>query len=481
MDIRKLNIVQLHQAIKQKQITIQEITEQVINLAQADNDSNFLLTLPAQAMIEQAIELDQNPVPNNFLYGIPYMVKDNYATKGIRTTASTKLLDNFIPTYSATIVDLLAEAKTIMAGKVALDELGLGGTGLYSAYGVIPNPWDARRLCGGSSSGSVYAVAKGYVPFATGTDTGDSIRKPASFTGVIGYKPTYGAMSRYGIFPYAPSLDHAGFFTRNVDDMAIVADVTIQVDHKDFTTQEIIDKDFYQAINDLNPATKFGYLKQVHHDLSPNLKADYEKFYEKLRAHGYTVEAIDFRQDLLEALAPIYMMISFSEAVSTISNLDGINFGAREPGSDFNEIMIKTRTEYLGEVVKRRFMVGSFNLKKENQEVFLNKAKKVRRLIVEALTKVYQQIDILVLPPATGIAPLMNAATEFEDESKQYLEDVLTLGNFSGMPSITIPFVEYEGMPIGINFNAAPHQDKKVLQAAKVAENIIRIKDKVVD
>ncbi|ATZ18995.1 aspartyl/glutamyl-tRNA amidotransferase subunit A [Williamsoniiplasma somnilux] len=481
MNIRNMSIVELHEALKNKKITVTEIAQQVIEFSKKDLDSNFMITLPEKEIMKQAEELNKNFDDNNFLYGIPYMAKDNFATKGIRTTASTKILDNFVPTYDATLIEKLNKNKTLMSGKVALDELGLGGTGLHSAYGELVNPRDSKRLLGGSSSGSVYAVTKGYVPFATGTDTGDSIRKPASFNGIVGFKPTYGALSRYGIFPYAPSLDHAGFFTRNVDDMAIVFEKTVGFDPKDFTSIKINDEIFYAKINDLSATTTFAYIKEVQENLPEPLKTHYESFYNKLSAQGYQVSEINFRRDLLDVLAPVYMMISFPEAVSTISNLDGINFGLREPGDDFTEIMTKTRSKYLGDVVKRRFVIGSLNLKKENQELYMNKAKKVRRLIVEEISKIYKNFDVLIIPSAIGIAPLIEVATEFEDDSKQFLEDILTLANFSGMPSITIPFVEEQSMPIGINLNTAPGQDLKVLQAAKVCENIIGIKNKVVN
>jgi aspartyl-tRNA(Asn)/glutamyl-tRNA(Gln) amidotransferase subunit A len=372
-----------------------------------------------------------------------------------------------------------------MIGKTALDELGMGGTGLNSAYGKILNPRNSKRLIGGSSSGSVYAVAKGYVPFATGTDTGDSIRKPASYNGVVGFKPTYGAISRYGLLPYAPSLDTAGFFTRNVDDMAIIADSTFAYDKKDFTSIEINEKSFAENIDNLPSRTKFGYIKEIHEALNDSMKKEYAEFYKKLETQGYSVEAVNFRPDLLDALAPVYMMISFSEAVSTNANLDGINFGTREEGHDYTEIMTNTRAKNFREVVKRRFIIGALNLRRQNQVEYLLKAKQVRRLIAEEITQIFTNVDVLILPPAPGPAPLIESAQEFEqhdgEETKEFLEDILIVANFAGLPSITIPFIEQEGMPIGINFTAPAKKDLRVLQAAKVCENILGRKNEVVE
>ena len=231
--------------------------------------------------------------------------------------------------------------------------------------------------------------------------------------------------------------------------------------------------------------TKFGYFKIVQSNLTEPLKSHYQNFYENLKKKGYEVKELDFLQELLEAIPPAYMMISFTEAVSSHANLNGINFGKRVDGEDYVQLMTKTRTKYLGPVVKRRFLVGSLNLKKENQERFMLKARKVRRLIVEELEKIYQEVEILIIPPALGVAPLIEKAEEFDDadqdEKTEFLNDILVLANFNGMPSITIPFVFENNLPIGINFNAAPKKDLLVLQAAKLAETILGLKNKVVN
>lgn len=483
MNYGKLTIKELHELLVTKKVTSQELAKDFIANAQADEASNFLTTLPKAEILSQAKIIDENFNEKSLLAGIPYLAKDNFATKGIRTTAGSKILDNFIPPYSSTLVEILHDHQALMAGKASLDELGMGGTGLLSAFGKIYNPYDKHRLVGGSSSGSVYAVAKGYVPYATGTDTGDSIRKPASYTGLVGFKPTYGSLSRYGIIPYSPSLDHPGFFTRNVEDMAIIADATFKYDPKDFTSQTIEQKDFLKTLHDFPKTTKFGYLKVIQENLEPNLQKAYSDFYEQLKTAGYEVQILDFPKELLDALPSIYMMISFTEAVSTHSDLTGINFGERVEAKDYETIMRETRTKYFGPVVKRRFLIGSLNLKKDNQELFMKKAKKVRRLIVDELAKIYEHVDILILPPAPGVAPLIEQAVEYEtdhDEAKAFVNDVLVLGNLNGMPSITLPFVFENGLPIGINLNAAPKNDRLLLQAAQKVETILGHKNRVV-
>ncbi|WP_031542622.1 amidase family protein [Mesoplasma photuris] len=475
MNYKDLTILELHEAIVSGKIKISEITKDALKEIESEKSSNAFLAMNESA-ISDSIKLENNLKDNldNFLYGIPYLAKDNFSTKGIVTTSSSKILENYIPPYNSTIVDDLEQKGSIMLGKTALDELGMGGTGLHSAFGIITNPKDPKRLVGGSSSGSVYAVSKGIVPFATGSDTGDSIRKPASYNGVVGFKPSYGALSRYGLLAYAPSLDTAGFFTKTVDDMAIVSDATIRNDKKDFTSIDIENKNFFENIDKLDKKTTFAYLDKVHDALPIELKEKYESFYKKIESLGYKVSKVDFRKDLLEAIDSVYMMISFSEGVSTNANLAGIHFGSRVDGEDFVEIMTKTRSEKFGNIVKRRFLIGSFNLRKENQIKYLLQAKKVRRLIIEEVMKVLNKFDILILPPATGPAPLIEKAQEFEDKLKEaeFLSDILIIANFAGLPSITIPFIEMEGMPVGINLNSKPKADLKVLQAAKLLESL---------
>ncbi|ARU92232.1 aspartyl/glutamyl-tRNA amidotransferase subunit A [Spiroplasma clarkii] len=309
---------------------------------------------PDYSKLEQYFDKD------NILSGIPYLAKDNFWTMDLRTTAGSKILSNFQPTEDSTVIKKLRDKSTVLLGKTTLDELGMGGTGLFGFNGKVANPFDTTRIAGGSSSGSAYAVAKGYVPFATGSDTGDSIRKPASFVGVVGFKPTYGSLSRYGVIPYAPSLDHLGYFTRNVEDMALVCDATYGFDKKDFTSIAN-PADFASHLNDLHKNAKFGYIKDVQKYIDGKLAKAYEKLYQKIKADGHEVIEIDFSKKLLDALPAVYMMISFSEAVSTHSNLDGINFGERVEGKDYIETIKKSRASGFGMNVKKDLLLVVIN------------------------------------------------------------------------------------------------------------------------
>ncbi|QEH61362.1 aspartyl/glutamyl-tRNA amidotransferase subunit A [Spiroplasma chinense] len=473
MEFTNLSIVELHNKLKNKELTIKELAKSVYKNLQENLDSNFLVTLIDEEQIEN---LDQEFDETNLLSGIPYVTKDNISTKGIKTTAGTKILSNYFPATDATITEKLKESKTVLLGKSTLDELGMGGTGLFGFNGEVRNPFDNERIVGGSSSGSAYAVAKGLVPFATGTDTGDSIRKPASFNGIVGFKPTYGSISRFGVIPYAPSLDHVGFFTRNVEDMAIVCDATFGYDKKDFTSIEN-KHEFYKNLNE-NKKFKFGFLEVVEKHMTGKIHDDYVKIAEKIKQDGNEVINLEFRKDLLDALPAVYMMISFAEAVSTHANLDGINFGNRVEGVDYIDTMRKSRAKNFGATVKKRMVIGSYQLKQENQERLLAKSKKVRRLIIEELNKMFEQVDVLIMPASLKIAPLVKEiyGVEIEDRDDNeaiFLEDLLVLANMNGMPSITLPFVKHNNLPIGINLNAKPKEDLKLLQASKYLEDLI--------
>ncbi|PPE04958.1 aspartyl/glutamyl-tRNA amidotransferase subunit A [Entomoplasma ellychniae] len=479
MKYNTLSIEQLHELLKNGKTTPSEIAKQLLFLCEQEKHSNAINFLNKEVLKEaELLELKQ--ADNSLLFGIPYAAKDNISTKGIPTCASSNILKGYIPSFDATIISKLKDNQTLMLCKTALDELGMGGVGLYSSNGEIYNPYDSKRIVGGSSSGSAYLVAKGIVPFAIGTDTGDSIRKPASLNNIVGFKPSYGAISRYGLLPYSPSLDTIGFFTRNVNDIAILCDATFGYDKRDATSIVINESDFYKNINSIKKTKKYCYIKYVIEALPNELKEKYYSFFNQLKKQGYEVMEVDFPKELLLAVSPVYMMISYSESASTNANLDGIKFGARVDGDDYEAVIKNTRNAGFGEEVKKRFLIGSLNLNKDKQLLYLNQAKKVRRLIVEQMSKIFQQADILIVPPFYDIAPLVSDIKKPLTEEQEIITDILILANMNGSPSITIPFTKKAGMGIGINFITKPKSDLLCLQAAKVAENIIGIKNQIV-
>ena len=418
------------------------------------------------------------------LRGIPYALKDNISTKGILTTASSNILKDYIPLYDATVYKKLKESGAVLMGKTVLDELAMGGTGTTGHTGIVRNPWDSKRMVGGSSAGSAAAVALGIVPFAIGSDTGDSIRKPAAYGGVVGYKPTYGRVSRYGLFAFASSMDHVGLFTRSVKDCAYVMDVIKGHDDKDMTSLPDEDICYVNNINNDVRGKKLFYIKEAieidSDDLELKLIIDnFKSTVEKCKELGMEVYEVSFRKDLLEAIYPAYMCISCAEATSNNSNLTGIPFGSRVEGKNVNEIMMKTRTEGFSELIKRRFIMGSYILQKENQEKLFLNASRVRRLIVDKMNELFKEYDGLIMPASGDIAPLFGQKSDRLSDEYLILGNHLAIGNFGGFPSISIPSGFVNGMPVSVNITGRAKKDALVLNMANKLEETLGCKGQV--
>lgn len=421
---------------------------------------------------------------NSILRGIPYALKDNISTKGILTTASSNLLKDYIPLYDATVYKKLKEAGAVLMGKTVLDELAMGGTGTTGHTGIVKNPWDKTRMIGGSSAGSASSVALGIVPFAIGSDTGDSIRKPAAYGGVVGYKPTYGRISRYGLFSFASSLDCVGVFSRSVKDTAYVMDVIKGYDKKDMTSLPDENISYIDNLNNDVRGKKLFYIKEAMEIDNGNteLKAIMDNFkcvIDKCRELGIEVEEVSFRKDLLEAIYPSYMCISCAEATSNNSNLTGIPFGSRIDGSSIEDIMMKTRTEGFSELIKRRFVLGSYILQKENQEKLFLNAGRVRRLIVDGINELFKEYDGIIMPTTGDIAPLFDKASDKLSDEYLILGNHLVIGNFGGFPSISIPSGFVNNMPVSVNITGRAKEDSLVLNLANKIEEVLGYKGQV--
>ena len=421
---------------------------------------------------------------NSILRGIPYALKDNISTKGILTTASSNILKDYIPLYDATVYKKLKEAGAVLMGKTVLDELAMGGTGTTGHTGIVKNPWDKTRMIGGSSAGSASSVALGIVPFAIGSDTGDSIRKPAAYGGVVGYKPTYGRISRYGLFSFASSLDCVGVFSRSVKDTAYVMDVIKGYDKKDMTSLPDENISYIDNLNNDVRGKKLFYIKEAMEIDNGNteLKAIMDNFkcvIDKCRKLGIEVEEVSFRKDLLEAIYPSYMCISCAEATSNNSNLTGIPFGNRIDGNSIEDIMMKTRTEGFSELIKRRFVLGSYILQKENQEKLFLNAGRVRRLIVDGINELFKEYDGLIMPTTGDIAPLFDKASDKLSDEYLILGNHLVIGNFGGFPSISIPSGFVNNMPVSINITGRAKEDSLVLNLANKIEEVLGYKGQV--
>ena len=469
-------IEELHDLLKNKKISVKEYYKELFEeLTYQQDRLNALVTITQDKALEDLEKADFDTI----LSGIPYVLKDNYNTKGILTTASSRMLENYKPIYNAHVVEKLEEAGTCLVAKASMDELAMGGTNKSALTGPVANPWDTRRISGGSSGGSAAIVASGVVPFALGSDTGDSIRKPAGFCGIVGMKPTWGRISRFGVIPYASSLDTVGAFTRNVRDMAIVTEAMAGRDDRDMTSSFKPVPHYLDDLNDDIHGLKIAVLRSVSDEIrNTEVKENFEYVIQTLKDLGAVVEDVRMPMELMRTLLPTYTIIANSEATSNHSCLDGIKYGNRQEGQTTDEIMINSRTHGFGDHIKRRFILGNLALATENQEKMFKKAQRVRRLVVNELNKIYQDYDIILTPNGGGIAPMLDEATD-DRLSDEYLilENHLCLGNFAGTPSLSLPTGFVDDMPIAVNFMGRLFEEQTVLNVSYALENALNFKN----
>ena len=473
-------IIELHDLLKEGKITSEELVKESLKKShEVEEEYNAFVTICDDAKPSE--------ITDSLVSGIPFGVKDNYSTKDVLSTGSSNTLKNYVPFFTATVVQKLLDAGAIMAGKTALDEFGMGGTGTTCHTGPVLNPWDKKRMCAGSSAGSAGAVASGVYPFALGSDTGDSIRKPAAFCGIVGYKPTYGMLSRYGLFPFASSLDHCGVLTRSVEDAAIVTDIMKGIDEQDMTSWDSSNIHLRESLTGNIKGKKLFYIKEIcdlknYPNASEELKEHLNNFYKTLdllKEEGAEVEEVSIDQNLLNAIASVYVVISCAEATSNMSNLTGIIFGPRSDKKNVFEMMKDHRTKGFSPLIKRRFVIGSYVLQKENQERYFKNACRVRRLIVDKMKSLFKEYDALILPVSSGPAKKFNEDKDVIDASTNVLEEHLQIGNFGGFPSITIPNGFVSGLPVGINITGNCYEDESVLNIAYTLESKMPYKGQI--
>lgn len=422
--------------------------------------------------IDEQLENLKNIDPSAPLYGVPVVVKDNVTTKGILTTASSRMLTTYTPVYDATIVDKLRDAGAIIIAKASMDELGMGGTNLSAYTGKVNNPYDTSRISGGSSGGSAVLAAAGVTPITIGTDTGDSVRKPAAYNGVIGMKPTYGRISRYGIIPYASSLDHVGYFATTIEDAAVTLEVLAGRDDRDMTSSTQRVPTYHAFLNSDIKGKKIAVIDNVQSAIKDEaIKENFNALVEKLMQRGAIVDHIQFQDAAMEALLPTYYIIANAEAIANHSNLDGIRYGVREDGASVEEVMINSRTKGFSSNIRKRFVIGSYSLFTENQDKLFRKAQKVRRVIVEELKHVLEEYDITIASAAGSVAPHEFDSVD-EKLSDTYLvsENHMIMANFSGYPSMTVPSGFVDGLPVGINMTAKPFDEQTLFNIGKAIE-----------
>lgn len=470
-------IREIHEALVSGEVTSVDLVNEAIERIDRD-DCNSYEAKAYENALEKARSIEKVG-EDDYLLGIPYLAKDNYSTKGIETTASSNILNGYVPLFDAEVVDRLNEGGAVMVAKTTMDELAMGGTGTSGHKGPTCNPWDHSRMVGGSSCGSAAAVAKCDVPFSLGSDTGDSVRKPASHAGLVGFKPTWGLISRYGLLPFACSMDTVAYFTRCVWDSAVITKTLAGRDEKDMSASLKEPSDYVKAVENKASLKKVCYFKTVVDGCEPYVRDSFYKVIEKLKEKGYQVDEFDFPEDLLDAIYPTYMILSCSEATANDAQYDGMRYGPSGDSSSktYQEFMTSARTKGFSDLIKRRFVIGSFSLLAVNQHDLFQRAQKARRVIVNKLNEVFEQYDYFILPASPSIPKHLDEISSRWDSKPEFADNHLALANFGGMPSLTLPMGMEEGVPYGINVTGRIFEDDKVLAIGEEIEEITGLRN----
>lgn len=474
MDLLNMTAVSLGAAIKNKEVTVREATEAVLaRIEEKEKEYHCYVTVDKEGALKQADEVQKKIDAGELtgpLAGVPVAIKDNMCTEGLLTTCSSKILGNFIPTFSSEAVLNLQKAGAVILGKTNMDEFAMGSTTETSAFGVTKNPWNPEHVPGGSSGGSAAAVAAQECFYALGSDTGGSIRQPASFCGVVGLKPTYGTVSRYGLIAYGSSLDQIGPLCKDVTDCATIMEVIASHDLKDSTSVERKDLDFTSALIDDVKGMRIGIPKDYFGEgLDPEVKKAVLAAAETLKEKGAIVEEFDL--SLVEYAIPTYYTIAAAEASSNLERFDGIKYGYRtEDYEGLHNMYKKTRSEGFGAEVKRRIMLGSFVLSSGYYDAYYLKALRVKALIKKAFDEAFAKYDVILGPVAPTTAPKLGES--LSDPIKMYLGDIYTISiNLAGLPGLSMPCgLDEKGLPIGLQLIGDCFNEKKLIQTAYVYE-----------
>lgn len=474
MDFYQTDLSQLHDDLVNKKISATELTKETFDHIKSNDDQvKAFLKLNEDAALKRAEEVDKQGIgEDDLVAGVPLAVKDNILTKGLTTTAASKMLENFNPVYDATVIEKLNQAGFINVGKTNLDEFAMGSSTENSAFFTTHNPWDLTRVPGGSSGGSAAAVAAGDVLGALGTDTGGSIRMPASFNGVVGMKPTYGRVSRWGIIAFGSSFDQVGWLTRTVKDNAYLTALIAGNDKHDMTSSLKEVPDWAANLNDQTSikGMKIAVPHEYYDDLNDDVKAVVKAALKHLESLGATIDMVNLPHTKYGV--PAYYILASSEASSNLQRYDGIRYGFRaKDAKNLEEVYVKSRSEGFGEEVKRRIMLGTFSLSAGFYDAYFNKAAKVRRLIAQDFDDVFKDYDLIV--GATGASTAFKIGAEIDDPKTMYMNDALTVPvNMAGLPAMSIPagFSSKDNMPVGLQIIGKPFDEQSIYNAAYVFE-----------
>ena len=470
MTIKYKTIKEIKSMISQNEISNIEIVQEVYKLIDENKHLNAFITLNEENSLKKAEALDKSS-SNLPLAGIPIAQKDLFCTKGIRTTCASNILNNFIPPYSATVIENLEKAGCISIGKTNMDEFAMGSSNETSFFGNVQNPWGQKLVPGGSSGGSASAIAAGIVPAASGTDTGGSIRQPASLCGISGLKPTYGRISRWGMIAFASSLDQAGPMARTAEDCAIMLNEMCSHDEKDTTSLNDKIPNFEDNLNNSLNGKKIGIVKDLDlSSLDNDVVAVYENSLKEFVSMG--AELIDINLPNLSLSVPTYYVVAPAECSSNLSRFDGVKFGRRsENPKDLEELYIQTRSEGFGDEVKRRILIGSYVLSAGYYDAYYKKAQQVRRLIKNDFDSAFKNVDVIMTPTTRG--PAFEMGSKGSDPIQMYLEDLFTISaNLAGLPAMSIPNGNIDNKPIGLQIIGDFLDESTILNFANMYQKV---------
>ena len=478
--IKNLTLVDLVNKVKTKDISSKEITKYFVERSKKSKKLNAYITEDFENAIIKSEEFDKKPNFEIKLPGIPMAVKDLFCTKNIKTTAGSKILENFVPTYESTITENLWNSGAILLGKLNCDEFAMGSSNETSFFGNVQSPIGENLVPGGSSGGSASALAAKLTPVTIGTDTGGSIRQPASFTGTVGLKPTYGSCSRYGIVAFASSLDQAGPMTRNVKDCALLFEVISSYDKKDSTSVNYKRNNYLKNLNSSIKGKKIGIPKEYRVEgMSKEIEELWQKGINIVKESG--AEIVDISLPNTKYALPAYYIVAPAEASSNLARYDGVKYGFRSDGENLISMYEKTRSEGFGDEVKRRIMIGTYVLSSGYYDAYYLKAQKVRKLIKNDFDEAYKKVDVILTPSTPSSAFKIGEKTN--DPVSMYLNDIFTVPiNLAGLPAISIPAgVDSKNYPLGLQIIGKAFDEQNIFNIAYSMEKQINFKNQIKD
>ena len=479
-DITSQSLTSLVKNIKEKKLSSEEITKAFVGRSEKSKELNSYITEDFSNAIDKSKKFDEKPNLDLKLPGIPMAVKDLFCTKDIRTTAGSKILENFVPTYESTVTQNIWNEGAILLGKLNCDEFAMGSSNETSFYGNVQNPIDKGLVPGGSSGGSAAAVSGQLTPITIGTDTCGSIRQPASFTGTVGLKPTYGSCSRYGIVAFASSLDQAGPMSQNVEDCALLQEVISTYDNKDSTSIDFKRGQYSKDLTKDIKGKKVGIPKEYRVEGMPKeIEELWKKGIEYAKDCG--AEIIDISLPNTSYALPTYYIVAPAEASSNLARYDGVKYGFRAKGENLIDMYEKTRSEGFGAEVQRRIMIGTYVLSSGYYDAYYLKAQKVRKLIKNDFDEAYKKVDAILTPSTPSSA--FKIGEKKNDPVSMYLNDIFTVPvNLAGLPAISIPAgLDAAGYPLGLQIIGKAFQEQEILNLAYAMEDKINFKNKITD